>query len=798
MREIILLIKAGIRRGKGEFSSIIILSFLVGLTLTAILSVNSNTASRDWEAMEEAGFHTLYVGFVDKKMELMGISVDKLADEIKNVDKVEEIKSFQAVQLYMEKMNGVDSTKRMIVTSYEESLLNVTAMDGTKIKKIKDLVLKDGEIMVPFSFQSLFSCEVGDMVRFKNSHKTFRVRGFFEDPFMGGAIMGVKTLLISQNDLEELLEEQKNAAMQKNLSMLESHQAGLPLTIFLIEKNVDCGMTDLKFGQYLNEETGLEDYADFSLSKSQANGYMMILIHIFTGFLAAFVALLLIIVLIVIGHSIGSSLEMEYMNIGILKAIGFTGRKLSASMLLQYSIASITGIICGIPVAVPVIGFVNRMTRPVTGLYPSNKIAVGPCAAVLVGIIIFILIFTRLKLSRITGITPIKAIAGGREPVYFSNRFQMKIHSKGLNIWLAIRQLISNGKQYISAGVITVLLVFFLGQVMDMNHWIGEDGSSLLRLFQYFDADLSILYHDDEAREDTEKLIAGEAKIEDMFRTWMGYVMIQGKKLMCNVMDDPEQFVTVYDGRTCRYNNEILITEFAAKELGISIGDTVEVSAEGNLKEYIVTGYYECAIDIGINFAMNQKGYERLMHEIPNGMYISYQLKEGADTDRILEKLTAEFGEEQMEISDNDVLGDVGIIVSVIHGLTFLIFIIAAIFIMTTVSMLCTKMFAREKKDHGIYKALGFTAISLQKQFAFRFAGVAALGSAGGVILSMLLSETFAKVMFSMMGCRGNMEVSGMKSLLFSSVFIILMYFIVAFFKARRIRKVEPTVLIEE
>ena len=93
----------------------------------------------------------------------------------------------------------------------------------------------------------------------------------------------------------------------------------------------------------------LPQYLEFLHSGNAIAGFMLILQNAFSGLLAAFVVVLIFVVLIVLGHGIGSSVEADYVNMGILKTIGFTGGKLRRIQLAQYMLVILTGMVFGYP-----------------------------------------------------------------------------------------------------------------------------------------------------------------------------------------------------------------------------------------------------------------------------------------------------------------------------------------------------------------------------------------------------------------------------------------------------------------
>ena len=89
------------------------------------------------------------------------------------------------------------------------------------------------------------------------------------------------------------------------------------------------------------------------------------------------------------------------------------------------------------------------------------------------------------------------------------------------------------------------------------------------------------------------------------------------------MIDEPDRF-HILEGRTCTAENEIVITESIAADFGIGIGDTVTVRGDAGSGEYIVSGIYSCANDMGGNFGMNREGYLQIGQDYPNLWCLHY------------------------------------------------------------------------------------------------------------------------------------------------------------------------------
>lgn len=781
--DIFTILKANIRRQKGSFFSIFILMFIVSLCLNAVLTISINSYKSDAESLE-------YAGFGDMLVLLDGRGVDKgdeLIRRVENHSEVEKVQKVPAVCGNFKEINGKKSSNSVMIIPYDEKVLNyhIFNKEGTGYIDTPQR-LKEGEMYLPICYTNTYGCKVGDKITFRMSDRdeSYRIKGFFEDPFMGSSMMGIKTLLTSDADIEKM---QKEAAAGTERSLNE----GMMMNIFQKENS---SLSYLRFEQELNKDTDVAGYAWLTLGTEQSMGFMMILVKIFSGSLMVFIVLLLIITLIIMSHSIGSSIEMEYVNLGILKALGVSQGKLKLILMLQYLLGAASGALLGIPFALPVIKAVNQIMVPVVGFLTPNHLAFLPCIGAMMGIMGFLVLFIWLKMYRLKHITPVRAICGGRENIYFSNPLQMPVRKKGMSFWLAIRQLTSNGKQYVGAGIITGLLVFFMIMVGHMNSWMGADGDELAAVFDAEEHDLWIQYYDTSLQEEVEEKIRSYSEIEKQYQVQNVQLMLDGCKIVCFVCEAPEEIISVLEGRTCLYDNEILITQFVADNLELQIGDTVMVGEGEKEAEYIVSGIYQCGNDLGNNFAMSKAGYERIGSQI---LGEAYRLKHPEKAEEIGKELNKIYDTKIRAAYENGFNG-MEAIVAAVEGLSALVYVLALIFVLVVISLVCGKVFAKEQQDNGIYKSLGFTSKNLRLQFALRFTMVSLLGSGVGVILTLLLMNKCFGVMLYYVG------ISQIDSTIeWIHVFIpvgimAVVFFLFSYWKAGKIKKVEPRVLITE
>ena len=330
------LLKANIKRHKGSLIGIFVLLMLVSVSLTTVLTVWNNSGSYVRGEMSRLGFGDLTAwvsNLTDEKL---------LTDEISSLKEVDSVGAQEIIfSEYEIGDQESDSEGQLITYNSEQYPYKIFTEDLTGYQS-ESAQINPGEIYVSPSLCSMFDVSVGDTVTFpiarNGMDKTFTVKGYFEDPFMGSSMIGMKSFLICGQDHDEIA----NVISRAGNNGLA--RAGYMLHIFQREDN---GLSTAQFSVLLNENTRLQTYVEFTHSREAISGFMLTLQNVFTGFLLAFVVILVLVSMVVLSHSIGSAVEQDYKNMGILKTIGFTSGKLRKIQLLQYSVGILGGMVTG-------------------------------------------------------------------------------------------------------------------------------------------------------------------------------------------------------------------------------------------------------------------------------------------------------------------------------------------------------------------------------------------------------------------------------------------------------------------
>ncbi len=781
---------ANLKRQKGSFIGIFLLMFIITVTLSSVLSIWSNSKGYVENEMKRISYGDIIYWTYD------GEICQNIKEEIQNVDGVRDVQLENI--LYLDwKINGKDSKSNMFVKEYNQKVYEYKVFEGKKSKYQKfPEELASGEVYVPISFVSIYHTEIGQKVETEiaGNKKEYTIKGFYEDPCEGSSLMGIKNILMIPEDVREI----KGIIQDAGENIEEAEGASGKVIHVFAKKHVSPAQAK-SLQKEINEKTRVKDCARFAYTSYAMATFMVSLQNIFIGVLLGFVAVLLLVSVIVIGHSISSTIEQTYVDFGILKAVGYTSTRLCFIQCLQYSIILILGVVGGLFCATALIGLINQLILPVTGIMIPDKIPMNLACMSFGGMAVIFVLFIISKVQIIGKIKPIVAIRGGREEVFFENRFQPKMHRTGLQFWLAVRQIFSSKKQYLGTMLIAALLVFFLSMCGKAQSWLGPEGEGLknsmgVASIEGKSYDFAIHYEDKETRKGSEAIIEKNAKILGTYQTQNVTGQINQSDYVLNVISKPE-LLHLLKGRYCEYDNEITITQVIAKELKLEIGDTVTVSAGSNEGKYIISGIHECANDMGANFIMCFEGYKRIS-DGNDYIYQNYVLKDSSNK-KTIEKSIKDKYQKKVYIDSNEWSGVKGI-VSATRALQYLMYVICIIFIFVVVFMTGGKMLHREQHDLGVYKALGFKSFDLRISFALRFAMVAIAGSGIGCLMGQLVTDKIMGMAFSLMGV-GTFETTiTIKAILTPVVLVTAVCFVFALILGRRIRKADPGILIVE
>lgn len=774
------LLRAGLKRHRGGLFGIFVLVFLVSLALGTVLTVWQNAQRYVTGELERVGYGqvTAWVSGMEDPQGLM--------DQIAALNEVTAVESQQVIFTNYE-FDGQESDSEGQLIVYTPGRYRFFTDDLSSYQN-EPAEIEPGTVYASPSMISMFGVELGDSIDFSIARAggtaTYTVAGFYEDPIMGSSMIGMKGFLISQADYDE------QAAVIANAGIDALGRAGAMLHI-----SGDGTLTASELNSAVNEGTDLPRYTEFVHSFEAIRGFMLILHNAFSGLLIAFVLVLLVTVLVALSHSIGSTIEADYVNMGILKTVGLTSIDLRRVQLMQYGAAILPAMALGLVLTPLVSGVVCDATLTTTGLIIPTGIPVLSCAGAFLLMALLLAGFITWRTAKIGHITPMKAIRG--ETVGPAGRVGKvpPIQGGRLTLSLALRQLLTAKGKYVSAFLVAVLLVFFASMIGRMDAWLGPDGKGMMDAFNPTDHDLGIQCFGELTKEEAEKTVLKHAEITEYYVLAMQAVAVNGVDFTANVTDQPERF-HIMEGRACTGDNEIVVTEFIASDFGVGVGDTVTVSCGESSDTYTITGIYSCANDMGDTVGLSREGYLKIGWDDPQIWCHHYFFSDPGVKTVIAQELEEAYGGD-VHVHENTWPGLMGILAAM-RALVAFMYVMVVAFILVVTVMTGSKILTAEQRDTGIYKAIGFSDSRLRVSFALRFGMVALLGSAAGVLLAHLLTDPLVSSVMKLAGISNFASHPTLGSVLLPAGVVTLLFVVFAWLAAGKIKNTDLTLLIAE
>ena len=805
--EILTLVRANIKRRKGAFIAVILLTSIIISSSLAIFNFTDSMDKSLERSFKDIGDPT------EVCMVYNTYYIPELEDSVRSLDIVKKLDVYDALYNWYNN----DTSNRVGDTNDGNTYFYMKLHDNIRLVKpdlsdLEDTIppLEKGEVYLPLGCKDRFNCKIGDTLEtcFYYTKYEFTIKGFVQEPQTGSAQIGWKQVFISDEDFDELTEFSAKTKADPANKNDEAIQRGCEVRMFHIFKSDSYKGSDAQFQRDIDLATKMANLSSSNITKAQSVNYSSLLPSVLTKIVLVFIIILFVVALVIMAHSISSEIEIDRKKLGILKSQGFTSRKVRLVMEVQYVLATVIGIILGLIGSFFLsITIADAFTESV-GTPIHISVSVLKAVLLIIAIISVSLLIMTIKTHKVTKISPVKAITGQKDEVYFDSRLNVPVKKRFLSLTLGLRQFTSAKRRYISMLIISALLMYFMVSINLVAGLVTSRNALELMGMEVTQLDLSVnsagedLLTIEEAEKIAVDIIEKYTTVEKKFAVNGTYCSVNGYKMYCRIYKYPEYIGGIIKGRNPRQKNEILITQLVSDEFGWKMGDIVTVAGRRGNLECVVSGIYQSTNDAGMVFAIPFEAFETLNPSMKinyEGFVIKDESKAKQIADEIDKALVNDKGEKKGSCTywDIDSQGE-EMYQSEINLLRAVIYSFSAVFMLIAVVLLCTKAFVLERRDIGIYKAVGFTSARLRLSFAMRFSFVALVGAFIGVALSALFTQKMMALLLRVIGvCYLELEITLLDVIVPMAV-LILGFFVFALIASRKIKKVETKELVVE
>ena len=550
----------------------------------------------------------------------------------------------------------------------------------------------------------------------------------------------------------------------------------------------------------LTNEFDTRGIASYAISIEEFKLMYTQMINIISVFLCTFAFIITMVVLIVIYFRITNSIEQNIVNIGALKALGYTTHQIRAAHVLEFVITAGAGFLISTGIIYLIVAPLEIALRSIA--YMSWDHPFDPVSFIITGLVIMGSSFlVALKSTKsIKSLDPVQALRFGLKSHSFRRNVVPLDTTGGPLVWLmALKSAFASKKQNILVTVVMCSIGISLAMAVFVGYNIGFKPMNLLRLLTDNGSDIMVYINDDNPLYEISDL----PYVEDAWwrDSFSGY--FEGININIDVAEDwnnvPE--VNMLEGRLPKYDDEIVIGKKLSESRGIMIGDMIIIENGTQNFEYTVTGFAQGSENYGLFIMMNEDGTSHLGHECyKNQIYILVENSDPAKTKKVVESIEDTFGDRLQTYVDYCTAledgSDPTVMLARVICISLVLVSLAVIWL--TMMLLIKTIIIKNQKELGIKKALGFTSEQLRTELSLSMMPSIILGITAGAIVGVMNANSFLTVLLSAYGVSQSNMADDPWMIISVIVFGVIVSYMMVYSLSHRIKKISAYSLITE
>ncbi|UNK18750.1 FtsX-like permease family protein [Paenibacillus sp. N3/727] len=772
--KIVNLALANIKKGKGAAISLFILIFIAALLLNVGMTVISKMNTFYDDKVEE--LHDAHVNIIMNSSEYK----PSYEDFLKNYSGVSETETEQIILMNTAKFRYGDSD-----LSLGAAILNAdTSRRFSPLKLIEKLdSINSQDMYVPYSFKTSGGYKLGDnfTINYQDKDYSYRIAGFFEVTMMGTNNNGMMKFILPDSDYHQLSDKLGKTA------------DGILMSASLTDSTQSAELLNDYNKQFSHPHWG----ADIAMMKSVNT----MTVNIVAMILVAFAAVIVLVSLIVIKFRVTNSIDDGMVNIGVLKAVGYTSWQIIASMALQFMLIALSAGVIGVLISYTVMPVFGGIISSLAGLQWSQSFDIAINLVSILVVVVLVLTVALLSSSRIRKLHPVAALRGGIMTHSFKkNLFPLEKGKGGLHFVLACKTMITNSRQNIMIAIIIAAITFASIFSIVLYYNVAVDKTAFIHLVGSETSNVVVQSNHDV---DSDKLLADIEQMDGVTKTaLLEYITatIDGQSVYMSISDDYSKLNNnvVYKGRNPQYDNEIAVSGAMAKLLHKSIGDTVKVEMNDVSRQFLITGLSQSLNYMGKITSVTLPGVQHLIPDY-TGTIINVYLKDVGNADFIRD-FKAKYGTLIKDITDVDEMlaSQSSVYISAVLSVMVTILAITVLVVALILYLVIKTMILKRKRDFGILKATGYTTLQLMTQIVLSFVPVVIVGAIIGGVLGSLCTNSVLTLLLSGAGVYNVQFIVNIPLIVVLCVGLIVLAYLISMLVARRIKRITAYGLITE
>lgn len=638
------------------------------------------------------------------------------------------------------------------------ALLYVDASESSELGRSRlspeTSTIKDGAYL-PIMYQSGGGYGVGDLVEIRlvgGRSRTFTVAGFYENTLwslVGSGVVGIPLTHAAYQDLAGQ-DDAPTSTLLVRADVADDDQID----------SVSYDATQAATQEYLKQR-GFQPFIG-STSLDAVRWGVLSTGMIYAVLLQSIGWVIAVVVMLVIAALVRNGISRDLPAIGIQKAVGMTSWTIMGSIVAPPLLSALLGVALGTGLGYVAMPWLASQLASISGLtwVPTFDLGtLGISAAIALGGVMLAAVLSSWRVLRIR---PVSALGSGTTTHTFSwSPVKLRNARFPLNALLGIQQWLHSRGQAVAVSLVVAAVSFAAVFSTVLGAGVLGDKDVLQSILVGELADVTGSLSDtadaDAARRAVEELPEVERAV---YNDWVS-TRVNGKGVTTMVTDDFSQLgsVQLWRGREPESDNEIALSAMAAADLGVGIGDQVDVQVGDATATYLVTGLVSTVQNSGVRADLTTSGYHRIAPGAQLRLLSIFLVdRSDANAQALTDQLDRGFGEYFSRVSntrgETDSVLDSYVNLCRLLGIVILVVTGAVIALVLTV--LVSTMIAGNEKSYGVRKALGFTTGNLITQTLWAYLPSVLVGAALGFGIGVLATRP---VMASFLSSMGIMQI---------------------------------------
>lgn len=651
-------------------------------------------------------------------------------------DSHQNVADFQILDYYNVENTNIIADDKSFASNAQDNGVSIQSdrfdylldLDGNIIQA------KPGQVYAPINYMKDDTVHVGDIMSF--GVVKLRVAGFLRDSQMNSSLSSSKRFLVHEEDYKAIS---------------------------------DAGDPEYLIEFMLKDTSKLGDFeTDYVTAGLEANGptitlpLFRMINAISDGIVAAVLILVSILVVLVtllsVRLTLSAKLEDEYREIGVMKAIGLTLRETKTLYLVKYVAITVLAVVIGYGLALIIQkSLVGNIRLYMGDGDPKNiGIVLGAIVAITLGAIIIGFISHALsKIKKISAAEAVKGIKKKSGKVLFAWFELNKTKYMRTNIFLGIKQVLSNTSTHVTLLIVFVISFLIVSVPYSLYTTVADKsfitymgvGSSDVRIdIQQTDsiAQKALQIADYAQRDAT--LSSSDVSVTESVKIKLANGSEDRIKIsLSNNLQFEPQYV---EGTAPRVANEISVSKLLADDLEVSTGSSIALMTNSGNQNLKITGVYS---DV-TNGGKTAKGVFEPSNTSVLWATVNLKVKDSSAIDTVVSSYQKRYPFAKITSVKAYTEQTFGTTIDAMNKITY-ISAAAAALLTLLITVLTVQMFiAKDRSTIASQIAIGMSQRDITKQYVVRIGCIALVAICVGLVLNYFAGSYVVGVFLSTLG----------------------------------------------